>query len=164
MSSADFSWHPERRIRYGILTLPVLVGLAFFCFGPEGRMERGIAWWFMTAPFLGMIEGTTRVEPDSRRLVRQWRLLGLIPLWTKQEDLDAFEAVTRRRCPNRRGPETEWVVLVRKSGGFVWIRYFQVSPQAACPAAKAAAERLSEATGLPVAAYQDRFFSKSVAA
>jgi len=164
MSSPDFSWHPERGIRYGILTLPVLVGLAFFCFGPEGRMEQAIAWWFMTAPLLGMIEGTARVDAESRRLVRQWRLLGLIPLWTKQDDLDEFEAVTRRRCPNRKGPETEWVVLVRKSGGFVWIRYFQVNRLATCQAAKEAAGRLSEVTGLPVAAYPDRLFSKPVAA
>ena len=164
MSSTDFSWHPERRIRYGMLALPVLSGLAFFWFGPEGRMERGVAWWFMTAPLLGMIEGTARVEPECRRLVRQWRLLGLIPVWTKKDDLDAFEAVTRRRCPNRKGPETEWVAMVRKSGGFVWIRYFQVNRLATGQAAKGAAERLSEVTGLPMADYPDRLFSKSVAA
>ena len=164
MSPTEFSWHPERKIRYSLLAIPLLVGVAFFLFGPRGKMERGVAWWFMTAPLLGMVEGSARVESSSRRLVRKWRLLGVLPLWTKEDDLDGFEAVTRRRCPNRKGPETEWVVLVRRSGGFVWIRYFQVSRYAACPAAKAAADRLSEATGLPVAGYPDRTFSKSVAA
>jgi hypothetical protein len=54
--------------------------------------------------------------------------------------------------------------MVRKSGGFVWIRYFQVNRLATCQAAKGAAERLSEVTGLPMADYPDRLFSKSVAA
>lgn len=161
MATRDFSWHPDRKARYALLLIPVVIGVVFLWAGPKERMARMVGWWFTLMPALGMIESVATVDTESRALERRWRWLGWLPLWSKKDDLVSFEAVSRRRCSEGRGNGTEWVVLVRKKDQrFVWLSYFRVGDHSPCPKAKAEADRLAEVTGLPLSEYPDRFFSR----
>jgi hypothetical protein len=159
MATRGFSWHPDWKVRYALLLIPVIIGLVFLWVGPREKMARLVGWGFTLMPALGMIESVATVDTERRTLERRWRWFGWVPLWSKMEGLESFEAVSRRRCSDR-GRGTDWVVLVRKSQRFVWISYFRVSDHSPCPKAKAEAERLSEVTGLPLSEYPDLLFSR----
>ena len=75
--------------------------------------------------------------------------------------LDSFEAVTLRRNRNPWPGDPGYLTLVRRNGRFLQVCYFG-EKTALGVGARELAERLSRATGLPLADYPPRFFSKAI--
>ena len=74
-----------------------------------------------------------------------------------------FEAVTCRRSSNGKGVsinEQEWIALVRPSGKFSYVTFFNARKKEVCTRGIATAHLLSETTGLPIRDYPDRLFNR----
>jgi hypothetical protein len=93
----------------------------------------------------------TRVGAGGKVIERQWRLLGVLPLWRTKLSVSEFRSVF---LDWYEGPEPDWRVwkvgLQRSSGSKVIVSYFNVGPGCACPTATSIAKRLADAAGLPL--------------
>lgn len=156
----EFRWHPGWKGRYFIILAALGLGV-FAWFRLAEDPERWVVWILVFGCALGMVECTTIIDPGHRRFLRRWKWLNRIPLWSREEGLDAFEAVTLRQNRKPRPGDPVFLVLVRVGGRFSRVGYF---PMKAAPGkdAAAAASRLSKAAGLPLADYPLRLSSAPV--
>jgi hypothetical protein len=150
---------PEHfRFRYGAGVTAQLVGavaaLGFsFFFWREGISGVAAVIWLSFA-FLVVLFcltfGDTQFQAAPPRVFRQWKFLGLIPVWRRDYSLDTFTGIQRR---HRRGPDDGiWTVgFVGASGGFLAVQWFYSgSSDGPCPEANVYALQLAEITGLPL--------------
>lgn len=155
-----FPWHPDWKGRSILLTGIAASGLLIWMVSPEDP-ERPLILWFVVAPLFCLIDGSTTVDSGRRMLVRKWKWAACLPLWTREEPLDRFEAVTLRRNRNPWPGDPGFLTLVRKNGRFLQVGYFR-EKTALGPGARESAARLSKATGLPLADYPERRFSRPI--
>jgi hypothetical protein len=152
-----FSWHPGWRSRYAFLAVVSVTCLMVWWLLP-GDQERGLALWGLLLPALGMIEGVATVDTGRRVLIRRWRLWEFTVV-RREMPLDGFEAVTLRGIKDPWPGDPGYLVMVRKDGRFVKVSYFSGS-SVRDGVAKEAAVRLSRATGLPLADYPVRGYTR----
>lgn len=160
-----FRWHPQlKSLLYARIAalLCMTLGTGMLFSGQPGM--QAVGWWFALAPLLAMLDRDIEVLPASRSLRSRHTFLGVFPLWQREIPLDRYIAVTARRSSTQRQPspvETETLALVRRSGRFHSVQYFQVPRDEVAPEPRAALARLSKATGLPVRACPDAWFTKN---
>ncbi|MCW1885671.1 hypothetical protein OKA04_13105 [Luteolibacter flavescens] len=146
-----FPWHPVQKRRQVFLAAFAVLCIAGWWLTP-GDMERQLALWALVIPALGTVNAVAEVDADGLRLVRRWRVFGVIPLFRREFPLGDFRAVTLRGIRDPQPGDPVYLVLTRKDGRFMKITCFSGSALRD-GSAEAAVERLARAAGLPVADY-----------
>jgi hypothetical protein len=149
---------PVVGVRYGagigpqLFGVVVILGLSYL-FWREGISGFPAAIWFSFAVLVILFcltFGNTQFQAAPPRVFRQWRFLGLFPVWRREYSLDIFTGV---QCRRRRGPEDSiWTVgLLEPSGRFLPVQWFYSgSIDGPCPEANGYALSLAEITRLPL--------------
>jgi hypothetical protein len=145
-------------LRYGrvgnqLLGLAAALGLSYF-FWRVGISGWPAGIWFSFAALVIVFclsFGSTEIQTAPLRVFRQWRFLGLIPVWRRHYAQDSFTGIQPRL---KRGPLQEdsmWFVgLLERSGKFLALQWFYTGSNAPCAEANTFAVRLSQITGLPL--------------
>jgi hypothetical protein len=111
-----------------------------------------LSFWGLIALRL-LTFGETQFQSNPPRIIRQWRFLGLIPVWQRDYPLKAFSGVERRHCQKEyRNRFCAWqVYLVGPSDMYLPMQLFSsLGFNYPCPKVDAYASRLAEVTGLPL--------------
>lgn len=109
---------------------------------------------FAVASLALLAEQRSHVEPSEAMLVREWRFLGCVRVFSRGQRLDQFDAVITKRVsdweaivPTR---STVCVGLRRRNGRLTAISWFYATPGEQSAAALATARELSARTNLPL--------------
>ena len=103
---------------------------------------------FLAAAGFFLVQQETIVDGEARQLVLEGRRFGRFCLWRRRYPLSEFAAVTCRRVIRAGEAETIFVGLRRITGRIMEVGYFNRG--ADYSQARSLADRLVEATGLPV--------------
>lgn len=145
---------------FGFFTVPVFIGFGtlFADFG----IPILCSMWFIFLPLIALTDREREVDVAHGVIITRWKLYRVIQLWKSWQSISDFEAVTCRRSGGKGVSlsEQEWVALVRPMGKFSYVTFFNARKKEFCPQARAAALRLSDATGLPIRDYPDRLFHR----
>lgn len=145
---------------FGFFTLPVFIGIGMLFLDHD--MPVFLPLWFIVLPLIALTDREREVDAAQGIIVTRWKLYRRIRLWKSWKRISDYEAVTCRRSGGKGASmsEQEWVALVRPSEKFSYVTFFYARKEEFCPQAQAAAQRLSEATGLPIRDYPDRLFHR----
>lgn len=149
---------------FGFFTLPVIIGIGLLFMDLE--IPIFVPLWFICLPLIALTDREREVDAANGIIITRWKLYRRIQLWKSWKRISDYEAVTCRRAGERGTSmsEQEWVALVRPSAKFSYVTFFYARKSEFCPQARAAALRLSEATGLPIRDYPDRLFHRKAPA
>ncbi len=116
-------------LRYGhSRSARVTVSSAFWAITCVFWLEGIEAWPAMLAVALvvtaaGLLSGETQVVPDTAKVVRIWRVIGLITFWRREYSLTSFLGV-QQRCTRSPDSSTWKVGLVDPFGRFLAVQWF----------------------------------------
>ena len=149
----SYTWHPERkRWRYSFAATAVLLaGFVWMTTHNEPDVVPCVLASFFTLIAVALlIEKDTRVDSDTRTIIREGRLFGRFRVWLWRHHLSEFTGVATIRHIDPDGTDTLFVGLRRRSGRHLAIRYFYAGKGRASVEAELIARSLSEITGLPL--------------
>ena len=102
---------------------------------------------------VAVVSGETVILPARRQVQRVWKLVGVVPLFSRTFSFDSFREVRWRRqwIENEVG-SNHWVELVLASGrALILTTFISDQPDRSCPDANALALHISECLRLPFA-------------
>ena len=145
---------------FGLFTVPVFIG--FGTLYVDHGIPIIVTLWFIFLPLIALTDREREVDAAQGVIITRWKLYRRLQLWKSWKKISDYEAVTCRRSGGKGASisEEEWVALVRPSERFSYVTFFYARKSEFCPQARAAALRLSEATGLPIRDYPDRLFHR----
>jgi hypothetical protein len=139
--------------RWAALIILLAFGGFSYWFWREGISGWPAVVWFGFSAFVivgGFLFGHTEVVADVGKVVRVWKLLGLLTLWRREYSLTSFRGVQQRHF--RGAEDSTWMVgFLDPFGRFLAVQWFlSGSVEGACSEAADYASHLSQLTGLPI--------------
>jgi hypothetical protein len=150
--------HGYRYIGVQLIGVVVAVAVVWQHFKPLADLS--VPFLIVFVSFFGLIAlrlltfGETLSQTIPPRVIRQWRFLGLIPVWRREYPRKEFTGVQRRHCQSETGGKKSYnweVGLVGPSDRFLPVQlFFSRGYDIPCPEVDTYASRLAEMTGLPL--------------
>lgn len=120
------------------------------------KSERDAVFWacvgfLAVTSVVSLVFVETKFDLNKRRLIREFRFVGKVPLWRRPCLLAIFREIRLRfHAGEDEGSGFCFLSLVYRSGRGLHVQSYSITNQQGFDEARAAAEQLSKVTGLPV--------------